>query len=417
MGHHHHYIRPEAEYYEMDPKVRMTGIVLFVVGALLFALGVISNMGADYGATRIWTTLMHNSYFFLGLGLAATFYVTAQTVGYSGWVILISRIPEAMGRVIPFFAVILLLVFVFGWRSIYEWAHIGIEETDELIAGKKPFLNGTFFFGATVVYLVLWSLLSWMFRKNSFENDKDPGIHRYKRSKVIAMIFLFVFAISSSTALWHWFMSIDPHWFSTLYGWYCFISIFVAAIATTLLIVLTLRSQGYLKNITTDHLHDLGKWMFAFSVAWAYLWFSQFMLIWYGNIPEETLYFCERFEHYKILFFLNFMINFPLPFLVLMTARAKRNPNAIGFIAVMVIIGHWLDFYLLAMPGAIKSAHYFDHGHQVLNLGFGPLEIGVPIMFAGAFIFIVFSTLAKHSLVPVNHPFLRQSVEHATHSI
>ncbi len=414
MGHHNHYVRPEPEHYKMNPKVKTFSIILMIVGLVLFGIGVFTNMD---NPSRIFGTMLHNSYFFLGIGLLGCFYVCAQTVGYSGWVHLIARIPEAMARVIPVFGIILALVLVFGWRHVYEWAHIGIEETDALIAGKKGFLNGTFFFGATAVYLVLWTVLSHLFRKNSLSMDTDPGYDKYVKSKKIAMTFLFVFGISSSTAMWHWFMSLDPHWFSTLYGWYCFISMFVASLAVMNLTVIYLKSQGYLKYVTEEHQHDLGKWMFAFSVAWAYLWFSQFMLIWYGNIPEETIYFCERFDHYRYLFFLNFFINFPLPFLVLMTARAKRSPKLVGFIAVMVLIGHWLDFYLLTMPGAIKSAHIYEHGHQVLNVGIGFTEIGFPLILAGLFIYILFSTLAKHSLIPVNHPFLRQSVEHATHSI
>ena len=415
MAHHHHYTRPEVEQYNMDPKVKTVSMILLVLGAILFGIGVVTNLDA---LPRIFGTMLHNTYFFLGIGLTGLFYVAAQTVGYSGWVILVSRISEAVAKCIPIFSVIMAVVLVLGWRHIYEWAHPGIMEQDALIASKKGFLNPMFFFGATAVYLVLWSLMSYLIRKNSIANDTDPGMHRYVKSKRLAMIFLVIFAVSTSTALWHWFMSIDPHWFSTLYGWYCFISIFVTSIAVTILIVLYLKSKGHLKSVGTEHFHDLGKWMFAFSVAWAYLWFAQFMLIWYSNIPEETLYFNDRFIHYKVKFILTFFINFPLPFLVLMTARAKRNPNAIGFIAVMVIIGHWLDFYMLTMPGVIKHAHLTDgSGNQIFNYGIGLLEIGFPMMLAGIFIYTVFSTLEKHSLVPVNHPFLRQSVEHATHSI
>jgi len=417
MGHHQHYVRPEKESYTFDPKIKTLSFILMAVGAFLFAIGIFTNVGEVYGMTRIFTTMLHNTYFFLGLGLLGIFYVAAQTVGYSGWVGLVSRVPEAMGKVVPIFSVVFAITVIFGWRYIYEWAHPGIELVDDLIASKKGFLNGTFYFGATAVYLGLWSLFTWLIRKNSYEHDDDPGLQRYVKHKKLCMTFLFIFGISSSTALWHWFMSIDPHWFSTLYGWYCFISMFVSSIAAVILIVLNLKSNGYLKNVHVEHFHDLGKWMFAFSVAWAYLWFAQFMLIWYANIPEETLYFNERFIHYKFLFYANFFINFPLPFLVLMTAKAKRTPKLIGFIAVMVLVGHWIDFYLLAMPGAIKSTGYMEHGHNVYNVGIGFLEIGFPMLMTGAFIFIVFSTLAKHSLVPVNHPFLRQSVEHATHSI
>jgi len=414
---HSHYERPDREEYSVAPGVKTTSFILMGIGLLLFGIGIFTNMGADGGMTRIFTTLLHNTYFFLGLGLLGMFYIAAQTMGYSGWVILVSRIPEAMARVVPVFSVILAIVLILGWTSIYHWAHDGIMDPtnlahfDELIAGKEGFLNPTFFFGATAVYLILWSVLTLAITNNSYAYDRDPGMARYKRSKVLSMIFLFVFAVSSSTALWHWFMSIDPHWFSTLYGWYCFISMFVGAISTTILIVLYLKGQGYLKHVNTEHLHDLGKWMFAFSVAWAYLWFAQFMLIWYGNIPEETLYFHDRFVNYKYAFFLNFIVNFILPFLVLMTARAKRSKNILMFIASMLIFGHWLDFYLLAMPGALKGAGVTGP----MSIGF--VEVGCPLLMGGLFLFLVFNNLSKQSLVPVNHPFLRQSYEHHTNSI
>jgi len=414
-----HYIHPAEENYTKAGGVKRVGLIVAVVGLVLTLLGVFLNM--EYPG-RIFGTLLHNSYYFLGLGLAGLFYVASQTIGYSGWVVLVSRVSEAMARVVPIFALIMGVVLFFGFKHIYHWAHDGIMDPtsshyDELIHHKEFFLNPIFFFVSTAIYLGLWSLLTWMIRKNSYAHDNEPGMARYKRAKMLCMFFLFVFAVSTSTGIWQWFMSIDPHWYSTLYGWYCFISIFVAAIATILLITLLLKEQGFLRNINTEHLHDLGKWTFAFSVAWAYLWFSQFMLIWYANIPEETLYFHERFEHYSFLYFFNFIINFPLPFMVLMTARNKRNPKVLVFIASCIVIGHWLDFYLMTMPGVVKSAGIYEHGHQVMNLGFGPLEIGVPLLFAGVFIWLVFDALSKHSLVPVNHPFIQESLTHSTNSI
>ncbi len=434
---HHHSVRPALETYDFSPGVKKLSLVLMVVGAILFALGVFTNL--DFPA-RIWTTLLHNSYYFLAIGMTAMFYVTAQTIGYSGWVVLVSRIPEAMGGSIPVMAVIFGLTLIFGVEHIYEWAKPGAIEHDltGLIGKKQPFLSKGFFFVASAIYLVLWVVLTQWVRKNSYDHDNDEGLSRYFTAKKLSMLFLFVWAITSSTAIWHWFMSIDPHWFSTLYGWYTFCSAFVAGLAMTCLIVIHLRSNGYLKYITDEHIHDLGKWMFAFSVAWTYLWFSQFMLIWYANIPEETGYFYDRFNNYQVLFFANFVINFLFPFLLLMTARAKRNFRLVSFVAVMVLIGHWIDYYLLAFPGAIKNSHYMtsgaggDHhsmltmaggGHgageavQIFNFGIGFLEIGAAIMFLGLFLFLTFSALAKHSLVPVNHPFLRESADHSTHSL
>ena len=231
----------------------------------------------------------------------------------------------------------------------------------------------------------------------------------------MSIFYLILFGIASSTAVWHWIMSIDPHWYSTLFGWYCFISIFVTCMSTTALIAWYLKGQGYLKYVNDEHFHDLGKYMFAFSVAWTYLWISQFMLIWYANIPEETKYFADRWDHYKFFFYINWFINFICPFFFLMLARGKRNSGFLAFTALFIIIGHWIDFFLMVMPGVILNNHYTDsHGHLIGSFGIGFPEIGLFLTYAGLFILIVFRSLGKASLVPTGHPFIKESLTHHT---
>ncbi len=411
MGH----LKPEVERYEFGGTAKTASLILMGLGGILAVVGVIFNLEF---MTRIWVSLLHNSFFFIAIGFAAMFFVASQTVGYNGWFVLVRRIQEAMGTSVlvgvPIFAIVLLL----GYHNIYEWAHDGITDPnaanyDALIDHKSWFLNPTIFFAFSAVYLVLWWVCTYLLRKNSADHDENPGLGLYVQSKKLSMVFLVVFGVSSSTALWHWFMSIDPHWFSTLYGWYCFVSMFVASMATSTLIAIYLKdSQGLLKWVTDEHIHDLGKYVFAFSVAWAYLWFSQFMLIWYSHIPEETMYFRDRFDNYSILFITNFVINFLTPFFVLITAGAKRNRVALIFTCCMVIFGHWLDYYLMATPGAIKHSHYVVEGQQIFNFGIGPLEIGLGLFFAGLFMFVTLQRLSKLSLVPVNHPFVKESMVH-----
>lgn len=410
MGH----LKPEVEKYEFGGGAKSTGLILMVVGGILAAVGIFLNMEFP---TRIFTSLLHNSFFFVAIGFAAMFFVTSQTVAYNGWFVLVRRIHEAMGTSVLVGVPIFALALILGYHNIYEWAHDGITDPnsanyDALIDHKSWFLNPKIFFIFSAVYLALWWICTYLVRKNSADHDNNPGLEPYVQSKKLSMIFLVVFGVSSSTAIWHWFMSIDPHWFSTLYGWYCFISIFVASMAASTLIALYLKNMGLLKFVTDEHIHDLGKYVFAFSVAWAYLWFSQFMLIWYSHIPEETMYFRDRFDHYPMVFFANFIINFLTPFFVLLTAGAKRNRVALIFVCTMVIFGHWLDFYLMATPGAIKHSHIMVEGQQIFNFGIGPLEIGLGLFFAGLFIFVTFQRLAKLSLVPVNHPFVKESMVH-----
>lgn len=406
---------PNNETYNFSPKLRTIALGLLGGGLLLFVLGVIFNM--EY-PSRIWTNLFITNYYFLAISFAAMFFVASQTIGYNGWFILVKRIFEAMGSYVKVGAGIMLLILIFGAEHIYHWMDHGImdpnsDHYDALVAGKEAFLNKTFFFGATVVYLVLWVVFTFFIRKNSVAMDNGWDLKLYDRSRVICMAFLVVFGVSTSTAIWHWIMSIDPHWFSTLFGWYCFISMFVGSLSTATLIAIYLKKKGHLTYINENHFHDLGKWMFAFSVAWAYLWFSQFMLIWYGNIPEETLYFLQRWENYPMVYYSVFIINFILPFFVLMTAGNKRRTGVLTFVAPLLVFGHWLDFYLMATPGSTINSGYIDaSGYSIQNFGLGLIELGLPIAYTGLFILVVFSALSKSSLVPRNHPFIKESMVH-----
>jgi Ni/Fe-hydrogenase subunit HybB-like protein len=206
---------------------------------------------------------------------------------------------------------------------------------------------------------------------------------------------------------WDWLMSIDVHWFSTLYGWYVFSGMWVGAMITSVIVVLYLKSKGYLPQVNNSHIQDMGKWMFAISFLWSYLWFSQFMLIWYANIPEEVTYFMARIDHYRVPFFLMFFINFALPMVILMSRDAKRNPKFLITIGALIFFGHWVDTYLLIIPGGVN----FNGAHHAFgHIGF--TEIGLMLGFLGAFIFAVFRTLTKAPLSPVNHPYLDESIHH-----
>jgi hypothetical protein len=222
---------------------------------------------------------------------------------------------------------------------------------------------------------------------------------------VWSALFLFVFALTvMSTIPWLWLMSIDAHWYSTMYSWYTFASTFVSGVALIALFVIYLKNKGYLEYTNEEHLHDLGKFMFAFSVFWCYLWFSQYMLIWYSNQPEETKYFEPRVEGpYRGIFFLNIIINFIAPLLLLMRRGAKRNYTTMTILAVLIIFGHWLDFFQMVHPANSK-----DHVPMMLY------DMGIGLGFVGLILFIVGGTLSKHPLVPKNHPFFKESVIHHT---
>lgn len=199
-------------------------------------------------------------------------------------------------------------------------------------------------------------------------------------------------------------MSIDAHWYSTMYSWYTFASSFVPGVALITIFVVFLKNLGYLELTNKEHLHDLGKFQFAFSIFWTYLWYSQFMLIWYANIPEETVYFEPRMQGpYRGIFFLNLIINFLAPLLILMKRGSKRNYGTITMMSVLLIFGHWLDFYQMVMPSVSK-----DHVPNMLP------DLGIALGFVGLIMFVTVRSLAKHPLIAKNHPFLKESIIHHT---
>jgi hypothetical protein len=276
---------------------------------------------------------------------------------------------------------------------------------DKLIAHKAPYLNKEFFLIRFAVYAAIWIGLFYLIRRASLREDQEGGLEWYRKSKMYSAVYMVLFGITSSTMAWDFLMSIDTHWFSTLYGWYNATSLWIAAVAATTLILIYLKNQGYMPQVNENHLHDLGKYMFGFSVFWTYLWFSQYMLIWYANLPEETFYYHMRNGDpaYRALFFVNLGMNFFVPFFVLITRNAKRRVALVTVLASSLFITHWLDIFLEVMPGTVGHAW-----------GMGLVEVGMLLAFGGLFLSVVFRSLAKASLVPQRHPFYLESVNHHT---
>ena len=248
----------------------------------------------------------------------------------------------------------------------------------------------------TVYYLYLRG-----FRSRSLEEDRIGGTVLHFKNYKKAATFLVFFAVFSSTSSWDWLMSIDVHWFSTLYGWYTFAGMWCSAMVVLVLLTLYLKSLGYLPKVNDSHIHDLGKWTFATSFLWSYLWFSQFMLIWFANMGEEVVYYMMRIENFNVMYFTMFIINFAFPMLILMSRDAKRHAGILTFVGIVILIGHWLDVYMLVSAGSLGA-----------NAKVGFLEIGMALLMAGLFIRVVLTNLSKAPLTPVNHPFLDESIHH-----
>ena len=394
------------------------------ISLALIAIGVLSIVGlyVSHGSSsdpheqaRFWASLLQNSVFFLLVVNAAMFFITATTLAWGGWQMAFRRVPEAISAAVPVIGVIaaaILLAITFGDNHIiYHWTDTHHVATDPILTHKKGFLNKQFFAIATILTVVLWSVLGWKMRSLSRSLDEKPLASVEERKKYIwnntvwGAAFIVVFSLTVMSSIpWLWLMSIDAHWYSTMYSWYTFASSFVSGMSLIAIYVGYLKRQGYLEYTTNEHLHDIGKFMFAFSVFWTYLWFSQFMLIWYANIPEETVYFQPRAHGiYKGIFWIMFLINFIAPLLILMSRDAKRNYGTITFMATLIIFGHWLDFYQMVMPAVSPS-----------KVPCVLYDLGVAAFFVGVIMFVVGKALAKAPLLAKNHPFVKESLIHHT---
>ncbi|WP_231862277.1 quinol:cytochrome C oxidoreductase [Rufibacter sp. DG15C] len=401
------------------------GLVLLIIGLIINATT--GGHGGEHGeaagaashgptwVNRLLANLWLNNVYLSGIAVVGVFFVAVQYVAYAGWSVLVKRIFIALGNYLPVGGIIMLVLFLgpilfTGHNPIFHWTdhtltEVGHANYDPIIAGKSGFLNVTFYTIRMVLFFGLWILFFNWLRKQFAAEDLNGGLDHYNKSIRLSATFLVIFGVTSSIAAWDWVMSIDSHWFSTLFGWYVFASWFVSGLAAITLTVIVLKQHGYLKMVNSNHLHDLGKFIFGFSIFWTYTWFSQFMLYWYANLPEEAIYFIERLggydNHYTWIVFFNLFINFAFPFLFLMTRDAKRQMLMLKIACIAVLIGHWFDFYLMIMPGTMRG-----------DSGFGLIEIGAALTFLGIFLLMFTKGLSKLSLVPVNHPFLEESVHH-----
>ncbi len=395
-----------SEQFEFSGKAKTYSLIAIVIGILAIAFGVLTNH-----TERTFANLLLMGYYFTCVCAAGTFFLALQFVAQAGWSAGLLRIPQAFAKILPIASLILIIIIAAGLFShnlYHHWNEEGITDPnnpnyDALIAGKAGYLNIPFFLTRLVIFLGIYSIFAQIFVKLSRNEDLQGGLASYKKSIKFSAIFLVIFGFTTPIWAFDTIMSLEAHWFSTMFGWYNFAAMWVSGMATIGLTVILLKKNGYLGWINENHLHDIGKFVFAFSIFWTYVWFAQFLLIYYANIPEETTYFTRRFEEdYKPWFWLNIVLNFLAPFLLLMTRDAKRRMNYLMVVCIVVILGHWLDYYMMIMPGTVNEER-----------GFGIIEIGVFIGFAGLFSFLMLNALSKVSLAPKNHPFLEESVNHS----
>jgi len=391
--------------FQINSKAKRLVYALVGVGLLLTVTGIATGMGDHHFKTRLLTNGLINGFFFFALGLGALFFLALQYATETGWYASVKRVIEAVAGFLPygmgFFGIILLTITLMDGAHIYIWMDSDVVKHDEIIQGKSAYLNPLFFWIRTIAYFATYFLFLRGFKKRSLLEDQVGGTELHFTNYKRGALFLVFFAVFSSTSAWDWLMSIDVHWFSTLFGWYTFAGMWCSTMVVLVITTLYLKKLGYLEKVNDSHIHDIGKWTFATSFLWSYLWFSQFMLIWYANIGEEVTYYQMRIENFKILYFSMFVINFAFPMLLLMSRDAKRHAGILTTVGLIILVGHWLDVYIMVSAGSLGA-----------NAKLGFLEVGMALLVAGSFIYIILNNLTKVPLTPVNHPFLDESIHH-----
>ncbi len=369
---------------------------------------------ASHGHEKSWTSrlyanLLMNSYYFMLFAVGALFFLAVNYVANAGWATMLKRIPEAMSAFVIFAVVAIIATIYFSKDQLYHWMEYfshGYGESDagydRILESKAWLLNNTTMFVIAPLIIIVWYAIRMILRRNSIKEDAEGGLAYFRKSTRWSAAFIFFFAFSFSALAWVFIMSIDAHWYSTMFSVYNFAVAFVTGLTVMMMILLYLKSKGYMEMVSDEVVHDLGKFMFAFSIFWGYIFLGQWLLIWYANIPEETVYFAARLEGgYRTLFYVNIIMCFLLPFLILMMRNAKRNPLVLIVAGSIILVGHWIDMFLMVMPGTVG-----EHG------GIGALEIGMTMAFAGLFIYVVLYSLSKANLYPTNHPYFLESANH-----
>ncbi len=376
------------------------------------AHGTVAMQGQDHGAShdehllhqlqnRPWSALYVAALFFFIIALGVLAFYAVQRAAQAGWSPMLFRVMEGItaylvpGGIIVF---VLLVLSVLHLNHLFTWMDPEVVAHDTLLQGKTGYLNTPFFLIRAAIFLGGWILYREVSRRLSLAQDEADDNSNFKKNFRWSAGFLVFYLVSESIMSWDWIMSVDPHWFSTLFGWYVFATMFVSGITAIAIISIYLKSRGYLPDVNDSHIHDLAKFMFGISIFWTYLWFAQFMLIWYANIPEEVTYFVTRIEDYKLPFFGMLALNFVFPLLMLMNSDYKRVNWFVIMTGIVILLGHYLDVFIMIMPATVGD-----------QWAIGIPEIGAVLFFAGLFIFWVFRAFTMAPLQPKRNPYIEES--------
>ncbi len=380
----------------LSGKLSKIWLAFVLVGVLSSVYGLLSE------DSTFWPSFLTCFFYFSSLALGGLFFVSLHYLVNAGWSVTVRRIAESFTSFLPVGLALALVIVFFGAYDLFEWLHKDVVEADKILQNKVPYLNWPFFLIRTVVFFGIWILLSRIIVGNSLKQDEDGSDVRTIKNGKLSIGFILFFALSYSLFSVDYLMSLHPHWFSTIFGVYCFAGLFQSTLGFMIILVVWLIKRGVLSDcVNTNHLHDLGKLLFAFTVFYAYIAFSQFMLIWYANLPEETIFYLHRSHGgWKAVSYSLLVFKFLVPFLALLPRGAKRNYLWLVMVSVLILVMQYVDVYWLVYP------NFEDH------VVFGPVEVGTFVGFLGLFLFCVFKFLTKYSAVPTKDPRLHEALDH-----
>ena len=435
--------------YTFSPKLKSISLILIALGLVMFVAGYFMNHGIDSAKVEHLmeqahsgghkapshsselvgpqdheahlehaTIQIHNrplasihsvAVFFFGVSCVVLFFYSIQHAAHAGWSIIVTRVMEAIASYIPYGGAILLVIVLLNASHnghLFHWMDSslttpGDKNFDSILYEKKIFLNVPFYVIRSIIYIVGASFFAWKLKAQSKKVDETKDARDYQMLYRWSVGYIAFFGFASALWAWDWLMSIDPHWYSTMYIWYSMVSCLTSGIGVIILVSVYLKKKGFLPQFNDNHLHDLGKFLFATSMLWTYTWFAQFMLYWYANIPEEVNYFFGRFEYYSPTFLPMLILNFLIPLAVMVSSSIKRNYTVVCVMAVIVILGHILDYFNMVMPGTVGP--YWKSPEMFL------LFFGSVFFIVGLFVFTIMSGLTKLKLIPTGNPFLHES--------
>lgn len=379
----------------MPTKVAALGLLLLVAGVALFAAAYATD--ARHAAFNNIIAFL----FLVSIGVGSIFLIALEYLAGAVWSVPMRRVVEFLAGVVVV-ALAAAVPLAKNLHEVFAWTHAPrfIGAADKLLAAKAPYLNEQFFLIRVAAFFGLWLLFYWLFTRNSLKQDVTRDQKHTKANVKLGAIFMPVFAITITFTAIDWAMSIEPHWFSTIFGVYYFSSTVVTALAAVTFTVVLMSEHGYLPNLRRDHYYSLGALMFAFTNFWAYIAFSQFMLIWYANLPEETFWFLMRWQNGWMWVSISLIVvRFAVPYFVLLPQEAKMDPRRLKFMAVWLLAAQLLDLYWLTMPSFAKGVTITW------------VELSAPLFVVGAAILVLQYKMRKHNLVPIGDPKLERAME------